>query len=194
MKKLLLIAAAALFALPACKSGEPELAPTEESAAEEVTAEEEAPSEEEAVAEPEPEPEPPSNEPGTLVLETATLPTMGHTMLLPQGFERNRETETGAGYSYDLGDYKTIMVSLEPQGADSADRARSLGPVVAGGLTVKDVEDLGEGRFLVIFVTRESDGMQAVALFTATHYAKCMGPEAHQPQLREMCASLAPVQ
>ena len=44
----------------------------------------------------------------------------------------------------------------------------------------------------MLFETRESDGMQAVALFTPTHYVKCMGPEAHQPQLRDMCISLSP--
>jgi len=200
MKKFIL-ALLAMFLLTACPAAEEEGGEeggeeTEgegEEGAEEEGAEEEG-EEAEEEAEEEPAEEANGTEPGTIRLEQATLPTMGHTMMLPVGFSRDRETETGAGYSYDLGDYNRLMVGLESQGATDADNARSLAPIVAGGLTVANVETPEEGRYVISFETRESDGMQAIAVFTSTHYAKCMGPEAYVDTLREMCTSLTPAE
>ena len=188
MKKFILLLIA-LFVFTGCKSQSTDTDPAEESAAEE---QEESASEEAPAPEPVEEAAPASTEAGSLVLETATLNTMGHTMLLPAGFSRDRETETGAGYSLDIGNYRNLMVSLEPQGASSADEARSMGPVVAGGLQVSEVVTAENGNFVVLFNTREHDSMQAVAVFTPTHYVKCMGPEPYLAELRQMCESLTP--
>ena len=192
MKRFILFLIA-LFVFTGCKSESTETESTEEAAAEgeeqeEGTTEEGAT--EEAAA---PEEEAAPAAPGAITLETATLPTMGHTMLLPAGFSRDRETETGAGYSYDLGNFRNILVSLEPQGVATADEARMYGSIVAGGLRVSEVIDAGNGRYTVLFNTREHDNMQGVAVFTPTHYVKCMAPAEHLDTLRQMCESLTPI-
>ena len=131
---ILALAMGGVVGLMGCNSGgeAPEAAPEGEEAeapAEEgtdgVVAEQETDeATDEAPAEPA---EPVLPTPENIVLVEMAIPMMHSTLMVPEGMELTRETETGAGLSLDVGNYNSILVSMEPHGVDSEDRARSMG-------------------------------------------------------------------